>query len=224
MTTKSLPEELEQALEDVRQVRRTVDRLRSSHPVREMLRPMSRFGFWLMPVFVAYGVGMQWLLDSSVEKCWGLSKHGWITLATVAFILLSGLAKFLILRQTYEQKKMSTGRVLKKLLLGDGYLRIVGAMLPTLFVLIVFFVQAGQSHHIVGLIGLLAGTIYILIPLVWPLFEISSVGVFVLLLSGISLFVFPAYPFYKVAVIFGGLSLGVGIGFRGKHSEGEGDE
>ncbi len=206
-----LPEELEKALEDVRQVRMTVDRLRRSHPIRDALKPLSHYAFVLGPIFVVYGVGMQWLRDSSVQQVWGIPKAGFIALLTFLLMMLMGFAKSTVYKRALRHKNVDANEMLKQIMVSSGYLRIIAGTVPMFVVLCLVFVQMGHSHQIVGLVGLFSGSVYILIPLALPMKEISWLGALITIASGISMFIFPAYPFYKVAVLFGGLSLGFGV-------------
>lgn len=208
-------EELEAALEDVRQLRMTVDSLRRSHPIRLVLQPLARYMFYLAPMIVVYGVGIQWLIDSGVKRVWGLSIISFIMLVSLFYLCVASLMKYLTFDRMYRKQGMDTNKAIRRIFLNDGYIRIVLGLIPAQFVLIVVFVQAGLSHHIVGLIGLVSGAVYIIAPLAVPMDEITWIGVMLLVGSAISLFVFPAYPFYKVAILFGGACLGFGpIGFK----------
>lgn len=210
-TRSHVSEELEAALEDVRQVRSYVDRLRMSHPIRGVIQPLNRLALALAPIFMVFGIGMQWLLDSPMSSLWGVSKVVWVSSITGVLLLASSVAKYVIFSRSSQSSGYPYSSLLRRMLLGDGYLRILGSMLTILVVMSVVVIQLGQAHMIVSLIGLYSGAILVMLPLAIPLPEFTRLGIGMLIVSSVALFVFPGYPFYKVAILFGLLCLLMGL-------------
>ena len=205
------PEELEKALANVRMIREVMDKVRLSHPVREMMRPLLLLGLWFMPVFVLYGVVCQWLWDRPATQFWGQPKSTWIWSASFLLISLAGYAKYYVSRPEMNRHGYDYLSFLKRILVGDGYLRIVFGVLALLGASIALVVQAGLSHQIPGLFVIGTGAIMLMLPLALPLPELTGTGVFLIFAGIFSLFVFPTYPFYKVSVLFGLFNLLVGL-------------
>lgn len=210
-SNRIMREELEAALEDVRQVRSYVDKLRLSHPIRTVIQPLHRFALGLVPILVGYGVGMQLILDSPQRTILGISKTALIAGITTLFVVTSGIIKYLIYTRSSRDHGHDYGSLFRRMLLGDGYIRIAGSMMTILVVLSIVVIQLGQGQMIVSLIGLCSGAIWVMMPLAIPLPEYTRLGIGLLVASSISIFVFPAYPFYKAAVLFGSLCLVVGL-------------
>ncbi|MCK6512430.1 hypothetical protein L6R29_21070 [Myxococcota bacterium] len=205
------PEELETALANVRMIREVMDKVRLSHPVREMMRPLLLLGLWFMPVFVLYGVVCQWLLDQPVAQLWGQPKSTWIWSASFLLFSFAGYAKYYVSRPEMNRHGYDYLSFLKRILVGDGYLRIVFGVLALLGASIALVVQAGLSHQIPGLFVIGTGAIMLMLPLALPLPELTGTGVFLIFAGIFSLFVFPTYPFYKISVLFGLFNLLVGL-------------
>ncbi len=206
-----LPEELQAALEDVRQVRDTLGKLRLSHPIREMIEPMRIFSFVMAPILLGYGVLMQRWFDASATHLFGMPKRTFVWVASLTFVVLSSIAKGLIYRKASQARGYSYSEVIRRVLWVDGYIRIVVAVMSVLGILIAVFVHSGQAYQIPGLIAICSGAIVILIPLAFPLPELTWVGVVSLVTGGASMFMYPAYPFYKAGVLFFMICMGFGF-------------
>ncbi len=205
------PEELETALANVRMIREVMDKVRLSHPVRDMMRPLLLLGLWFMPVFVLYGVVCQWLLDQPTEQLWGQPKATWIWSASFVLFSFAGFAKYYVSRPEMNRHGYDYLSFLRRILVGDGYLRIMFGVLALMGASIALVIQAGLSHQIPSLAIIGSGAIMVMLPLALPLPELTGTGVFLIFAGLFSMFVFPTYPFYKISVLFGLFNLLVGL-------------
>lgn len=211
----STPEELRNALDDVRRIREVIEETKESQPIRALMRPLMIYALVVSPVVVVYGLVAQWLMDAQGEVFWGLHKTSLQWLFGGALLVLLGAVKWLVAARAARQNGHEMTKIWRKMLFGLGYYRIVVTMLVLIGVLVWTFVEIGQAHRIAGLICLLSGVIMFLMPLALPLPEMSGAGLFLMVAGAIGLFVWPAYPFYKVAGIFGTGCVWIGLaGFR----------
>lgn len=206
-----LPEELQAALEDVRQVRDTLGKLRMTHPIRDMMRPLQVFSIVMGPVLLVYGIIMQRMYDTPGSQIFGLSKTTFVWIATLLLVVVSGVIKGMLVRKASADLGYSYTGLLNRVLWDDGYIRIIAAVFPMIAILIATFIHIGHAYQIPGLIMLFTGAITILIPLAFPLQELTRVGVFSLVAGGASMFVYPEFPFYKAGILFGVMCIILGV-------------
>ncbi len=208
-------EDLQAALKDIRLIRELVDRTRGSHPIRQILRPHLIIYILSGPIMAIYGIGSQLILNAEKVTIWGLSK-------TILLLIIGGITALLIfvlhvvlLSPIFENNAYKFFRILKKINAID-YSRIVLPISSLTGAACLIAIITGNPHQIAGLITAAIGAIYIAMPLALPLPEVSRGGVFLLVTGIMAIFVWPEYPFFKLAAIWG-LGL-VGIGFFGLRS------
>lgn len=212
-TPPPLSKDLQEALEDVRQIREVMDKVRLSHPVRQVFRPLMLLGFWGAPLFFSYGWAAQWIYSRS--SVLGISRTAALWALSIAVLVSFGIAKQILFYRSTRSGGYHPLRFLRRILLIDGYGRVIFAMAGLTSFSIAFAVSIGRPEDAVGFLMMGAGAIFLIAPLAIPIPEISIAGFFGLLAGGISLFVLPGYPFAKFAILMGGWNLIVGwVGLR----------
>jgi len=222
MKPKGLEEtpDLRTALEDVHRIRELVDRTRGSHPIRQILRPLLIMSIIIGPIMAIYGIASQLILDAARVTIWGMSKTTFLWIMGGAMGLLIGSLKTMLPFATLPRGDQEYSRILKKIFTLD-YGRIILPILSLAGAACLLAIQAGSPHQVFGLVTAAIGAIWIAAPLAFPLPEVSRGGVFLLIGGIVALFVWPEYPFFKLAAIWG-LAL-VGIGLAGLRSSGKND-
>ncbi len=209
-------EDLQAALKDIRLIRELVDRTRESHPIRLILRPHLNLFIISGPIMAIYGIGSQLILDAAEVTIWGLPKNILLLIMGGMTALLFGVLHAVLLYPIFKKKGAHEYfRIIRKGYYVD-YSRIVLPISSLAGAACLIAVLPGNPHQIVGLVTAAVGAIWIAMPLALPLPEISRGGVFFLITGIIAIFVWPEYPFFKLAAIWG-LGL-VGIGFFGLRS------
>ncbi|MFQ5514483.1 MAG: hypothetical protein ACE5FG_08575 [Myxococcota bacterium] len=198
-----LPEELARALEDLRQIREVVDRVRAHHPVRMVARPWLGLCVVVGVIVVAFGVGAQLALDYGGESVLGLSPVGFVWVLGAVLAVGLQIAKLMVIDAASRRVGYDLSAVLRSVFTAD-YVRIVlpGALLLLLGSLGLHSVDGDDL--ILGFV--LAGVGALLIPLsgAIALPECSIFGVLLLIGGGLAMFTFPEWPFYKLAAVWGG--------------------
>lgn len=205
------PVELEAALADIRLIRDVMNKVRTSPPIREIMRPLFLLGFWFAPLFVAYGVICQWIVDAKSPLPMGFGKGAWIGIATSILFSMSAFAKYWYSRAGMNRHGYNYLRFIRKLLIEHGYSKILLAGLSMIAISSWVAIDAGHYHQIPGLSMVGIGGILVLLPLTLPLPESNSAGLFLILAGFLSLFILPAYPFYKVSLLYGLFNVLMGI-------------
>lgn len=197
-----LPKEIQDALEDVKQIRSYFDKNRMNHPIRVLFQPIRMRTLFFTPFFAVYGVLSQWVLDSSQMSYGPLSKTGMLLFLFGCLCVAGGLTKYIVFRIVSKPLGYQMKEVARRVFFVDGYLRIVGSILFAFSALAIVFFQLGHPHYLVGTLALCLGIIMVMIPLALPLPEFTWSGVYFLCAGFLAMFCWPAYPFYKVAVIW----------------------
>ncbi len=207
--------DLQDAIEDIRLIRELVDRTRGSHPIRQILRPHLNFFMIIGPIMAIYGIGSQLILDAANVIILGLPKNIILLIIGGITALLLSILKVALFSPIFGFDAHEYIRNWRKVVTVD-YFRIVLPISSLAGAACLIAIITGNPHQIVGLITAAIGAIWIAMPLALPLPEISRGGVFLLITGIIAIFVWPEYPFFKLAAIWG---LGfVGIGFFGLRS------
>lgn len=204
MSNGEYPEDLQSALENVRRMRDLVDQVRGSHPMRMVMRPMMLYGLAVGPFMVAFCVISQQILDSSSNLVWGFTKSTWLWGFGIVFLVANGIIKNYIVSVISRRKGYDLLSVWKKIF-NAGYLRIILPLLVILAVGSYIIAPTDQAHMLVGFITVVLASVVIAQPLTMPLPEMTIIGIYMMITGIISLFVLPDYPFYKLAVIWGGV-------------------
>ncbi len=208
------------ALEDVNRIRELVDRTRGSHPVRQILRPLLITCIIVGPIIAVYGIASQLILDRAGVTIWGIPKVTLLWIMGGGVLLTIGALKLMFPFRALKGDEQEYFLILKKIYTLD-YGRIILPILSLAGAACLLVIKAGNPHQVVGLITAAIGAIWIAAPLAFPLPEVSRGGLFLLITGIISLFGWPEYPFFKLAVIWG-IAL-VGIGLIGLRSSGQND-
>ena len=195
--------ELAEALEDIRQIRDVMEKIRVSHPVRAVIRPALLLGLWSAPWFLAYGILAQWALRLQGEYA-GLGSTGWLWVIHIGAFAPFSFIKTWLYKRKLAQSSDYDGLMsfMRRIVLESGYIRILGALMTFFGVSTWLLIQGHQAHHIVSLVCLAIGGVFLLAPLALPFPEFTMPALFFLLCGLLSLFFFPAYPFSKLGVFF----------------------
>ncbi|MBU51525.1 MAG: hypothetical protein CL920_22775 [Deltaproteobacteria bacterium] len=204
-------EALTMAMEDVRRIREVLDDVRGDSAVRAVLRPSLVLGFFLAPIIILYGVFAQWLFDSEGVLLWEWHRKTWLWVFSSAMIVSTGLIKWTVLSIASWNQGFTGFSVWRKILLELRYYRVTTIAIGLLVTLSVYCVHIGHVESIVGMVVLVSGAICFLIPLVLPLDEMTPVGLAMFVVGVVCLFYWPAYPFYKVAAVYGGTCIWIGL-------------
>lgn len=218
-----MTKELESAMEDIRQIRGVFDKVRMDHPFRSILRPYFRFTLWMVPVIVVYGIIAQLYYEAKLPNVFGLSRTAILWYLLGAMVLSSSVIKFAVFAHTARQTRISIRRFFTRFFIEDQYYRVYFSVIGLTIAGSVAIWHAGRPDQIVGFISAGAGAVLFLMPLSIPADEFTRPGVFMLVLGILSMFVLPQFPYYKVAVLWGGLCLFIGLYGLGDPSETAGE-
>ena len=199
---QKLPEELQSALEDVRQMRDLVDRIRSKHPIRVIFRPLMYYSFVAAGVVVAFGVVAQLALMSTSPTVLGLPRTTFVWTLGLSLLGLLAASKWTISAVATKRSGYDAQPMLRKLF-GTGYLRVIPPIMLLALCAAVALGQAGKAHQIVGVVTIAYGVALVAMPLVWPISEVTTAGLAAIVLGVVAMFVLPEYPFFKLAAIWG---------------------
>lgn len=204
MSSKHLPppEELQAALEDVRRIKRLIHDARESNSLRLVLRPMFRLGWFYAPIFFLYGVLAQWLLDASFSTWMGFSKTALLWGLSLFMVVLTGVIKQIVAVGAGRAQGISIWTSWG-LIVGTSYVRLVFPYMTILLVLSALFIKIEHPEWIVGLLCMVYGAIFLSGSLALPFPNMTIAGVIAIVGGGLSFFVFPGFPFYKLAAVLG---------------------
>ena len=195
-------QEVQSALDDVQRIRDLLDSSHRDHPLRRIFRPLTLLGFFFGPLVIGFGIWMQWVYGSGRAEILGFDRTTVLWLLGGSAMLLTGVAKLVIFRFGAVREGFGLAGFFRRVY-SLGYLRILVAIASVVGVSCVVVAELGRPDMIVGLITLGFGALLIALPVVLPLPETSSLGVFFLVGGALAVFLLPAYPFYKVAALWG---------------------
>lgn len=211
------PEELQTALDDVRRMREVMDAVAGNHPMRQLIRPSLLVALYAAPLIIAYGIWAQWVVDQPGTTLWGWSKTAVLWTVGLVFMVVSKGIQLALFAQLSRAKGYNASRFFGKIFWSSGYVRLTVPVVLMCVVASVAFAQAGRADQIVPLVSMGVGALLLAYPLIFPVLEFNTEGpgLYCLLGGGISMFVFPAYTFYKLAILWGGFCIWCGlISFR----------
>lgn len=212
MSEQSKPhlEELQTALENIKQIRGVLFDVEKNEPLRVMFRRLMWLGYVFAPMFILLGITSQYIYDTKGTHIWGWPKGQLITWMFISSFVFLGLLKNIFLKIVAERYGYTYKLILKSIFT-TGYPRLFTPMFLMGTLCTICFVQMGRADLVVGLWGMIVGAVWLAVPLVFPAPETTHFSLTLLIASGISLFVYPEYPFYKVSVLFGGATAWMGF-------------
>ena len=204
------PNDLQSALDEVRRIRDLVERTRMSHPIRYLLRPLMFYVIALAPLVVIYGIVSQWILDAETDNVLGLSKDTLLWVFGAASLVFISVIKAVVPWIAFHRDEQELLRILRKIYTAD-YFRVVLPVVCLAAAACVAMAQAGNAHQIMGLITAAVGVVWMMATLMFPLPEYPPISIFLIVTGILSIFILPAYPFYKLAVVWGIALFALGI-------------
>lgn len=217
MPESKLPQDVQEALADVRRIRELVGRTRDAHPMRTLMRPLLRYMIASGPFVAAFGYAAERILDAQLPIA-GLSPEAAVTLLGLATLIALGGLKTWVLGRASRAAGYSLVFVMSRFY-STALLRMA---LPTLVLLVAAGVLVGQHDPsaLALLITLGFGGYVIGLPLVVPMPEFTAGGILLMIGALVAFFVLPGRPFDQLALSWGaGLPLFGAVGLwqmRGK--------
>jgi len=200
-TGGELPAEVREALEDLRRIREVIDESEETHPLRLVMRPLMLFAALMGPPVIAFGMAAEWIVDRG-EPLFGLSPAAVIWIIAGVTVLIATVAKSMIIASTSRRAGYDVTHIYRALFSRD-WVRLV---LPT-FVLTLLasttLAAAGEASAILGVVTVGVGGIWISYGTIFPLRELSGLGMVLMALGVAATFLFPEWTFYKLAAIWG---------------------
>jgi|GEM_PF-6438075 len=201
------PEQLEKALEDVKQIRNLVNQNRIGEVFSRIIStalPGFSILFFLSALTMA---GIQLIMDFGAATIAGLAKNTFIWGVGLLATVVLGIFKMLLFtRQSRRQ--------------GEDFWKIIGffyrrgfmsIMVPWAAIIVVGcfgFSAAGESWRIAGFISVGIGGLFVSGYFQYiPLWNMFPSGLAAILLGIPATFWLPEYPFYKLAVVFAAMGL-----------------
>lgn len=210
---KGLPQDLAAAIEDLRHIRRSLDTARSNHPLRVVARPLLGYSIVLGLFVIAFGVGAQLLLNRNGGALFGMApeEFGWIVAGLL--LVVAGIAKLAVVDAASRRAGYDVVAVLRATYT-TAYLQIMipGALLVVLGS--VALDQLGGDALILGFASAGFGALVIAVSTSVALPEWSLFGGLLFLLGAVSMFALPQWPFYALAVCWGGTLVTGGLVLR----------
>lgn len=204
------PQEIQAALEDVRRIRTLVQRGQDSRPLWLVMKPLYVFAIVAGPVVAAFAIGAQLIVDHPASRLAGLTKPALLGIMGGLLVALSAGLKSLIAAAVSRREGLELSRVLREVF-SRHYFRTALPIITLTAAAAASLHQGAQDQAIAGLVSAAFGALLITAPLVVPVRGATAAGLFALLGGVTAMFVLPAYPFYKVAVIWGVALSAVGI-------------
>lgn len=206
--TEELPEEVKAALDDLRRIREVVDVVSDEHPMRRIARPLMLYTMIAGLSFAVFGVVAQLVLDSEAESIAGLSPVGAVWVLGAVFLGATAAVKntvFVVIsrRAGYDVD------VLLRSIFNSAYRRVILGIFFLMALGTAALVVVGAESMILGLITAATGAVWFILPAVLPIKEFTWLGASLMVLGGLSMFLYPEWTFYKLSVIWG-LPLTVG--------------
>jgi vacuolar-type H+-ATPase subunit I/STV1 len=193
---------LERALDDLKQIRETLDRGRESHPIRLIGRALMTMSAVIGALIVLYGVVAQLLLSAFPEGVGGLSASAIVWMMSAVMLLASAAAKVTISSAASREAGFDTDRLLRSVMTTD-YLRVLVPLYFLTAVAGIGLAGSGRTDMLPGLITVAYGAALVSIPVFLPLGELTVMGGVSLVLGCAAMFAFPEWPFLKVALVLG---------------------
>lgn len=207
------PEEIQAALDDVRRVREVMDTVAGNHPFRTIIRPSLLLALYASPLIILYGIGAQWLVDQP-----GASYGGWskTTLLWTSGLFLGVITKgiqFALFAQLSRKQGYDAARFVRRVFWKSGYFRLTFPFSIVCIAGSVALVQAGRADQVIPFVSAGVGALLLAYPIIFPVPEFDTLGpgLFCLIGGCIGMFVFPAYSFYKLAILWGGFCIWCGL-------------
>jgi len=197
----------QQALRDIRSIRKTIDDVTGASFFNDALFSMGTlFVFAGVMVIILSGVTKAIIMTHGINS--GTIKV--IAGIWAGFVILSGLWKFRILSRQSEEKGLSFYGYMRKLM--SGYFINLDLPLELSYgVVIVYFILNHQYHQVIPLTVLWLGT---LIAILGPVFSekcFTAFGYLYILAGAAGLLFFGEYVLYYTASVFGLFFVIVGV-------------
>ena len=202
--------ELQAALEDVRRIRELLDDIGEQNPMRVIMRPIFQLGLAFAPLVLVIGLLSQWVMDAPGEEVLGLSKGWAYGLLFGGFAVFGGILKTVIFMREGKRQGIDLSGVWRNVMT-TGYFRIIIPIFLGAGFICAFLVQHGHGEHTIGIFLIAYGIILMEMPFALPVPQVTGLSYAMIVAGGLSLFVWPAYPFYKFALLFGGTCLWLGV-------------
>lgn len=201
MTKKNLSDEVQRSLDDLRHIRRLVDESQKNRLFINISRSIGGYFRLMGWVTLIVGVGLQLIMSYAPETIAGLSRAAvlWIIggLALLFLVVLKNLA----VARAGRRYGFTLGRVFDEIFQSD-YLRLVPAALLVALGAVLLG-RAGETHYLLGFISAGAAVMMIAFTSIVRLRWMLILGLSAFILSLPATFLFPEYPFYKIAVCWG---------------------
>lgn len=201
MNQRQLPRDVRESIEDLRHIRRLVDKSGKSALFRKVSHEISHLFLIMGIAAVVIGVGMQLILDYAPPVIAGLEKPTvlWIVggLAIAVFTAIKSLG----IARAARREGYSLFGVIGQMMRAD-YLRLVPfAVVGALGT--VLLARGGQGDYIFGFLSAAAAAMLIAFTSIVRLRSVLVLGVSALILALPATFLLHDYPFYKIAVCWG---------------------
>lgn len=197
--------DIDEALKELHHIREMIDKGRMIHPIRKFIRPLMPLSILAAILIVIYGVIAQLLLDNEIDMLFGIAKQQFLWGFGCFVLVLIVLLKTIIPVFKYRKDEKELINALRKTYTTD-YLRVVFPVISLIAASCVVSINTGNSHQVFGLITAGIGSIWTISPILFPYPELKPVGLIgiAMVIAGIaSMFLFPSYVFYKLALIWG---------------------
>ncbi|MCD4733101.1 hypothetical protein K8R78_02560 [bacterium] len=201
------PEQLEKALEDVKQIRNLVNQNRIGEVFSRIISnalPGFSILFFLSALTMA---GIQLILDYGAVTIVGLAKNTFVWGVGLLATVILGIFKFML----FTRQSRRQGEDFWKIVVSFYRRGFMAVMVPWAAIILVGcfgFSAAGESWRIAGFLSVGMGGLFVSGYFQYvPLWNMTPSGLAAIVLGIPATFWLPEYPFYKLAVVFAAMGL-----------------
>ena len=205
---KSASPTLDHALADLRQIRETLDRSRDNHPIRLVGHALLTLSALVGALIVVYGLAAQLVLSALPHGVGGLGASAILWILSAILMVASAGAKVGVMAAASRRAGFDINKLLASVVTAD-YMRVLVPIYLLTAVAGSGLVLSGRADMLPGLIAVAFGAVCVAIPAIFPLRELTGIGVVSLGLGSLAMFVLPEWPFLKIALVLG-LPLAIG--------------